>query len=183
MRAIDFVALVTLATGLFGCATPQVALDQANNTAALVAQLETEMREFRRVQNGIAEQAKESIRSLQVGVLASNLETDASMRARKAAEDPVVPKMYELVRHLADGIGTDQSNLTAEIAAVDDQLSKLLKPLPSTAEKTSEAQMSLAAMGSELSNKARLAEIQAFYKTVKAGVDANKQKIKDAESR
>lgn len=183
MRAIDVIALTTFATGLFGCATPQVALDQANNTAGLVAQLEIEMREFRRVQNGIAEQAKESIRGLQVGALASNVETDASMRARTAAEDPVVPKIYALVRHLADGIGIDRSNLIAEIAAVDDRLSKLLKPLPSTDEKTSEAQMSLAAMGSELSNKARLAEIQEFYKTVKAGVDANRQKIKDAKSK
>lgn len=183
MRAITFVVFIPLAIGVGGCASPRAELDQANNTAALVAQLETELQEFRRVQHGIAESIKRSSRDLQVSAAAANSEVEASMRARRAAEDPIVPKMYELVRQLADGIGTDKTNLTARAAAVDDRLFKLLKPLPSTADKTSEVQSVLASMGTELSNKARLAELQEFYKKVKAGVDANKQKIKDAESK
>jgi hypothetical protein len=183
MRTITFVSLASLGVALCGCSTPRVALDQANNTAGLVAQLEIELQEFRRVQNGIAERAKKSIRELEVGAIKSSSEIEASMRARRAAEDPVVPKMYEVVRQLADGIGTDKSNHAAGAAAVNDRLAKLLKPLPLTSEKTTEIQGQLAAMGTELSNKERLDELQDFYKTVKAGVDANKKKIDDEEKK
>lgn len=181
MKTSNLIVVGTSALCLLGCATPQVALDQANNGAALVAQLELEMQEFRRVQQSIAKQAKKSIRDMEAAVLTEEKETAASMRARRAAEDPVVPKLYDTLRGLADGIGSDATNLSSQVAAVDDRLSKLLKPLPSTAEKTSGAQKALVAMGTELSNKTRLAEIEEFYKKVKAGVDANKQKIKDAE--
>ena len=181
MKASNFIVVATSAMCLLGCATPQVALDQANNGAGLVAQLELEQQEFRRVQQGISNEAKKSIRDIEVAVLTEDKETAASLRARRAAEDPVVPKLYDTLRGLADGVGTDASSLTSEVAAVDERLSKILKPLPSTAEKTSGAQKALVAMGTELSNQTRLAEIQDFYKKVKAGVDANKQKIKDAE--
>ncbi len=181
MKTSTFIVAAAAALCLLGCATPQVALDQANNGAALVAQLELELQEFRRVQQGFSNEAKKSLRDMDVAVLTEDKETTASMRARRAAEDPVVPKLYDTVRGLADGVGTDESNLTSEIAALDERLSKILKPLPSTTEKTSGAQKALVAMGTELSNKERLAEIQDFYKKVKAGVDANKKKIKDAE--
>jgi hypothetical protein len=183
MRAFTSVAIASLMVLLSGCSTPKVALDQANNTAGLVAQLEIELQEFRRVQNGIAERTKKSIRELEVGALQSSSEIEASMRARRAAEDPVVPKMFDTVRQLADGIGTDKSALDAGAAAVDDRLAKLLKPLPSTNQKTTEIQGQLAAMGTELSNKERLDELRTFYKTVKDGVDANRKKIDDEEAK
>lgn len=179
MRPIILVTFISLAVELTGCSTPRVALDQANNTAGLVAQLEIELQEFRRVQNGIAERTKKSIRELEVRAIKSASVTEASMRARRAADDPVVPKMYEVVRQLADGIGTDRSNVVAGASALDDRLANLLKPLPSASKKTSEIQDRLAAMGTELSNKERLGELQDFYKTVKAGVDANKKKVND----
>ena len=181
MKSSTLIAAATSALCLLGCATPQVALDQANNGAGLVAQLEIELQEFRRVQQGFSDETKKSIRAIEVVVLTEDKETDGSMRARRAAEDPVVPKLYDTLRGLADGIGTDESSLASQVAAVDERLSKLLKPLPSTSEKTSSAQKALVAMGTELSNEERLAEIQDFYKKVKAGVDANKKKIKDAE--
>lgn len=179
MRAIIFFALGMAA--LAGCSTPRVAMDQANNTVGLVAQLESELKEFRRVQSIVADSAKDSIRQIRLRTETDNSRNAALVRASKAASDPTIPVMYATIVDLSDAVGTEHVTIVDNTSKIDDRLAKLLQPLPATTDKTTLVQSSLAPLGTELSASTRKKELSEFYGVVKRAVDANKAKLKASE--
>jgi hypothetical protein len=175
-----FAIVLGLAALAAACSTPRAALDQANNGAALIAQLEQEMREFRRVEEAIARNRRQSILDQEIAIETVAQHTSLSMRARRAAGDFETERLYDLIRELADATAEDDSRTKAAIADVEGRLEALLKPLPFSSEKSSEAQKALLILGSELPLRDRLTELRNFVKTVKEGVDSNKEKIAEA---
>ena len=172
---------LTLLLGIAGCTTLQSARDAANNTAGLVGELDKELREFRRVQasndrlrkNLIREQA-EAI-GLTQGAMAENELFGA------ATADSSVLATARSLWDMTTGLAAIDTKTQAALAELDKQLAELTSPLPATTDKAIAVQEALTVMGTELSTSAHLVELKAFYKTVREGVEKNKQKIKDAE--
>jgi hypothetical protein len=167
--------------GLIGCSTPRSTLDAANNTAALVGEMDKELREFRRVQAGFDRQRKELIRqqaqaiSLNESVIAENELFGAATIAGpvQAAE--------RSIREMTIGLAQIDSQAEADLAAVDKQLEELTLPLPATTDNAVAVQKALVLLGTELPVRVRFAEFRSLAQTVREGVAKNKQKIKDAE--
>jgi hypothetical protein len=174
MRSSCVVAFCALV--LSGCATPQDALDQANNGAALTAALQAELREFRRVQANVAKGRIESIRR-QTTLLAT-YDADAAFEARvqKAAGRDDQLKLYNTLRDLADSRAKDESDLQAKLAQFDSIYAKLLSPLPDPDNMLNTAQETLGVLGEQLSFQERAKMAADFAKTVKSTIDENKKK-------
>jgi len=173
-----FAAIAAL---LAACSTPQVAMDQANHTVGLVTQLELEMREFDRIQKVAATARLKSIAVQEQDNAFVLGQARIDEKVRRAMGDTETTEAESKFSIVAQAIADDDTQLKTAIASVDAELSALLKPLPSTADNSSAAQKALADMGAELSPTIRFSELQSFYKTVKESVDANRQKIRDAE--
>jgi len=182
MKATHLLFLLTT-LGFAGCTTPQSVLDSANNTAALVGELDKELREFQRVQAGFDSHRKDLIRaqaeaiSLSENVLAENELFGA------ATATTSVDTTARSIEAMTVGLAKLDSKTQADLSALDKRLAELTSPLPSTTDKAVRVQKALTLMGSELSSSQMLAELKAFYETVREGVEKNKQKIKDAEQK
>jgi hypothetical protein len=182
MKATRVLCLIA-ALGIAGCSTPQAVLDTANNTAAMVGELDKELREFRRVQAGFDRHRKDLIRaqaeaiSLSESVIAENQLFGAATAAHS------VDTTVRSIQAMTDGLASIDRKTQADLTALDQRLAELTSPLPATTDKAVGAQKALILMGSELSSSERLAELKAFYETVREGVEKNKQKIKDAEEK
>ncbi|WP_431798343.1 hypothetical protein SGO26_29450 (plasmid) [Cupriavidus metallidurans] len=168
--------------GLAGCSTPQAALDQARNTAALTVSLSAEQREFRRVQTIIANSRIESIRRQ-----TSELETYEAMarfddRVRRVAGLDEELKVFKALRDLSDSRSQDEVDLAAKLKAIDDNLATILTPLPESTSKVSALQKALLPLGEELSSTERTKAAVQFAKSVKEGLDASKQKLAVSEA-
>ena len=174
---------MAISLGIAACSTPQAARDVANNSAALVAELDKELREFRRVQAGFDRHRKDLIRqqaeaiSLSQSVIAENELFGAATAAGS------VQAAAQSLRAMTIGLADIDIKAQTDLATLDQQLAELTSPLPATTDKAVAVQKALTLMGSELSSDVRLAEFQAFYQTVREGVEKNKQKIKDAEQK
>lgn len=173
--------LLLAGLALAGCATPQPALDQANHTVAMMAQLEIELKEFARVQDVAAQARLRSIARQERDIEAVASQTRVAVAVRTANGDMSAANLQAKLATVAGAVGQSDETRKAAVAAVDAELAALLKPLPSTAEKSSAAQKALAEMGSELPRGTRFSELKAFYTVVKESVDTNRKKIKDAE--
>ncbi len=180
MKNIALILLLS-ALALAGCATPQPALDQARHTVALMAQLEIELKEFARVQDVAAQARLRSIARQERDIEAVAAQTRVAVAVRTANGDMAAANLQAKLATVAGAVGHSEETRKAAVAAVDAELAALLKPLPSTGEKSSAAQKALAEMGTELSPSTRFSELKGFYAVVKESVDANRKKIKDAE--
>jgi len=169
-------AVAFCAAMISGCATPQAALDQANNGAALTAALQGELREFRQVQANVAKGRIESIRR-QTTLLAT-FDADAAFeeRVQKAAGRDDQLKLYSALRDLADSRAKDDADLQAKLAEFDAVYAKLLSPLPDPGNKLQTAQEMLGVLGEQLSFQERSKMASDFAKTVKSAIDENRKK-------
>lgn len=182
MKTHTLLSLILSTTLLAGCYTPKSAIKQANQGAALVANFEKEIRNFKKAQEQISRQRIHSIQ--QQDLLISKREADilASMRSYKSAGVTDKVKLYESLRDLADNTSKDNATLDANIKSRGDQLTELVKPLPSTTDKMSAAQKAFSNMGIELTPAERASEINEFYKSIQKTVDENKVRIDQAKT-
>ena len=171
-------AVLTLA----GCATPQFALDQARHGTSLIAQLETSLAEFRRVEQNAEEARRQSLADQLLALEEVKGTAARDVRARLSAGDTATGAMVDRLIADAEGLAADAA--AAQVARQANQavLATLITPLASTLAATTAAQKRLAEMGTELSPEARGKEFLAWTKTIKAAVDANKKKIAEAEA-
>ena len=177
------VALSALSALCLGaCATPQVALDQANQGVSLVSQLELHLQEFRRVES-VAEQAQlASLAEQDADSSVNRQELSFNNRARQAASATRENRIIENMTAMIQGYAEDEAAADADRSAYNDRLSTLLDPLPSTTASTTAVQSSLADMGKELPWATRRDELKKVADTVRKNVDDNRKKIHDAQA-
>ena len=171
-------AVLTLA----GCATPQVALDQARHGTSLITQLETSLAEFRRVEQNAEEARRQSLADQLLALEEVKGTAARDVRARLSAGDTATGAMVDRLIADADGLAADAAAARAAQQANQAVLATLITPLPSTLATTTAAQKKLAEMGTELSRETQGKEFLAWTRTIKAAVDANKKKIAEAEA-
>jgi hypothetical protein len=182
MNVNNSAATLVAMLALSACATPQAALDEANNGAGLIAHLELSLTEFRRVETNAENARLASLRDQQDTLDQVAGANNAALRARKSAGDTdSEPLVAELLAN-ADAIAADHAAAQAATTSDEAALAALLQPLPSTKSATADAQKKLAAMGTDLSRDTRDAEFLAFAKAIKDNVAANKKKIAAAEA-
>lgn len=182
MNASRLAFLVSM-LGLAGCATPRPALDAANNTAGLVAEMDKELREFRRVQAIQDRHRKEIVRELAEAVEVSERTVSENNLFGAATAAPSVQATERSLKAVTVGLAEIDAKAQSDLAALDKRLAELTSPLPATTDKAVAVQKALTLMGSEVAAGVRFAEFQAFYQTVREGVEKNRQKIKDAEEK
>ena len=178
--------LKTVATGLgllalAGCGTPQAALDQARNTAALTVALSSEQREFRRVQTNVANSRIESIRRQ-----TSALESYESMakfddRVRSVSGLDEELSLYKTLRELSDSRVQDELDLATKLKAIDESLAAVLTPVPESASKLTALENALLPLGEELSSTERIKTAVKFAQSIKEGLDESRKKLAAAE--
>jgi len=183
MKATPFVVCaLSLLTGvLSGCQTPQPALDQANNGAALTVSLAGEIRAFNRAQAEISQARLDSVRRLRVRLASYEAEGNFDERLLRAAEKTDELKLYTALKELSDSRAQDESQLQAKIASIDAAFATLLDPLPDATKDLTATQKALAVLGEELSTHERVATTAAFVKEIRKAVEENRKKIEDAK--
>ena len=167
--------LATLWLG--ACSTPQPMLDQANQGAALSMAYQAELVNFRQVQADIAQQRMDSIRQLVSTMATYQADAEFDERVSKLAGNTATAKLFKDLQTLADSRSTDEQAMLKELADMEEQLAKLLQPLPDNTQALDATQRQLAAMGHELPWKERLKVVSTFAKAVNKSVKANRQKL------
>lgn len=184
MRSHTFLmpAVLCAFLALAGCATPQVALEQARQGTSLVGQLETAMTEFRRVEQNAEESRSQSLARQMQDLEDAKGPAARDARARLSAGDKATAALIARLMADADALAADAAASRAARQANETVLATLITPLPSTVASTTVAQKKLAEMGTELSYATRAKELLDWTQTIKAAVDANKKKIDEAEA-
>lgn len=175
-------ACTACVAALQGCSTPQALLDQANNGATLAMSLQTEMMNFRATQARIAQHRLDSVRRQLASLSTYQVESDFDERLKKVAGTATTTQLYTDLRTLADSRGADEKLLAQHLAQIDADLSKVLSPLPDTAQALGSTQKALAVLGEELSAQDRIKATANFAKVIKAGIEDNKKKIAAASA-
>lgn len=184
MKKLKFSALVGVVVTLSllgGCAsTPQPALDQANNGAALMMSLQAEIAQFKTIQTAILKDRIEGIKRQQSTMATYEIDFNFDEKLLLLAEKKDVVDRYKAVKDLSDGRIKDDQALNTKLAEISAALDKLLIPLPDASKDLTEAQTALAVLGEELSVKERITIVMEFAKTLDKTIKDNKQKIEDA---
>lgn len=172
--------IAALSGCLVGCATPQAALDQANNGTTLMMSLQAEQEKFRSVQSDVARARIESIRQQQKVLATYESDSGFEDRVLRLAGKADEFSLYSTLKDLADSRIKDERALKAQLGELDESFSKLLTPLPDSTEKLAAAQKALAVLGEELSAKERIELAATFASAIKKTIDDNKKKIDGA---
>lgn len=173
-----FVLCIAVLSGCFsGCSTPQAALDQANNGAALTMSFQAELQKFRSVQLDVARARVESIRRQEVTLATYELDSAFDERILRLAGKADALLLYSTLKDLSDSRIKDEQALKARISELDESFSKLLAPLPDSTEKLTSTQKTLAILGEELSAKDRIELASTFAQAIKKTIDDNQKKI------
>lgn len=167
-------ATLSAAALLASCATPQIALDQANNGVALTRQLQVELQRYKVNAGLAAERRLEVVRRQETQSVRSTQRqsTFDYLNAQTGFEDGS-PSSAAVLR----GASAKYSESMAAIAAADkeiaERLSAVVKDLPTSAAKVSAVQKAMAELGTELSSAERLAIVAKFARDSKKIVDQN----------
>lgn len=172
-------AALALAT-LSACSTPQAALDQANNGAALTASLQQELREFRAAQARVAEERIRSLRSLQTMMARYEVASAFDQRVMEAAGNNDASLAMAGLRRLADSVSADEKELLTKQAAIDETLAKIVAPVPQQVAQLKATQDALALLGHRQSTEERLRALSQFAKGLKEQIDKAKKAAQEA---
>lgn len=168
---------------LAACGTPKVVMEQANHSVSLVADLEQDLKAYRKTQQRsqdymtatLAQQLEglnfyqAQLDELQVSLIASDVS------GKRLGIQKRLNTLSEEVVRIARS--------RAPTALYEEKTRALLTPLPSTQETTTAAQEALLPMSKELSRNVRGAELIEFAKSVKKSVDEARDSIEKAEQK
>jgi len=170
------------AVGTAGCATPPAALDQANNTVALMSSLEGPLSEFRKTWSALEESRVQTLKTQRRLLAETDLAAERSHLARTAAGDTNAEALRVKLLANADAIQSAKVKLVGDQQSYEQKLDASLQPIPSTAASITAAQVAAAKMGTELSKETRTRELLAFVQEVKEGIDKAKKAQQDAKA-
>ena len=164
-----------LVAGLTACTTPQVALDQADNTVRLLQNLQNELTRYQGNVKLSAQRRLKSVERLDTGT--SEIALDLKFSAYLDTESGVTSELAarERIRDASDTYAkliAEQDKAQAELAA---RLAAIVKGLPSPAEKLQAVQMAMAELGTELSASERVAIVTKFLVQATCIVDQSAQ--------
>jgi hypothetical protein len=180
-RAFVCCAMAVVLVAMCGCAsTPQAALDQANNGAALTMALQAEVQKFRRTQVAILEARLEGVRSLQAAIARYEVDSGFDARVLEAAGKKDVATLQKTLIELSDSRIKDDVALEAQLADLGAAYDKLITPLPDATKQLAATQKALATMGDQLSAKERFQILATFAKDLQQSIETNKKKIDEA---
>jgi hypothetical protein len=175
-----FLAIFVCACALAGCKTPQAALDQANNGAALTLSLQEQMAALHSTQSTIAKNRIESIRRLNAMVLDYKVASAFDDRVRMTAGGSAEAQLESDLRALANSLAQDHAELASSLASLDAEMSSLLQSVPVQDAQLAATQRAMAALGQELSLQHRAQVIAGFAATLKKTIDKNTEKSQAA---
>jgi len=177
------ILLMSAALVLCGCSTPKPAMEQANHGVGLIAQLESSLTEFRRVETNSMKARADSVLAQRKAIAFVDREKQRDLQARVAAGDKLSVTLIDNLVANTEGLALNQAEYASANATNEAAVAALLAPIPDTRSGTSAAQARLAEMGEELGWDIRRSELQAFIKAVKDSVEEGKKKIEDAEKK
>ena len=177
------ILLMVAALALCGCSTPKPAMEQANHGVGLIAQLESSLTEFRRVEKNSLDARAESLLAQRKAIAFIDREKQRDLQARVAAGDKLSATLIDNLVANTEGLALSQAEYTDSNARNEAEVAALLAPIPNTRSATATAQARLAEMGEELGWDIRRSELQAFIKAVKDSVEDGKKKIEEAEKK
>jgi hypothetical protein len=163
-----------------GCATPQVAIDHANNGVRLTQGLHEELVRYNEFMKASAERRIAAVKRLEESVI-----TNTRDRAMDDYLDQTSGRSttWMASARLLDEASKKYASLLAEEETVrkelHERLAAVVKDLPTPGEKLGAVQKAMADLGTELSPEERFKIVQRFVDETKAIVDKN---IKDAEA-
>jgi hypothetical protein len=170
------VAVAAFVLLLAGCKTPQPALDQANNGAALTVSLQAQLAALRTTQANIARLRIERIRSENALVAESEAASAFDERIASLAGNTAVAELAAELRALADSRAKDQKDLDDALASLDTNMASLLDTVPVNNTKLAATQQAMAALGEQLPLEKRAQIIAAFASDLKKAIDKNQEK-------
>ena len=174
--------LYTIILTITACSTPQAALDQARNTSALTASLAAEQREFERVQKAVAANRIETIRRQNLAIEKFESRARFDDRVAKVSGLHDDSSFFKSLKELSDTRAQDELDLASKLNSFDDSLEGTVIPIPESARAMDAFEKSLLPLGDELSPAARLSGAASFAAAVKKGVEATREKIRNAEA-
>ena len=177
---IKCLMLLACALVLAGCKTPQPALDQANNGAALTMTLKAQLDNLRATQARVAQARIDSIHRLKSQMALYQTDSAFDERVRLMAGDSARAQLLSNLRDLGDSRGKDQKDLDDALAALDKDMSALLTPVPDVNAQLVATQQALAALGEEMPLQQRSAHLAAFATDVNKSLELNRKKSEDA---
>jgi len=177
------IVLMLSALVLCGCSTPKPAMEQANHGVGLLAQLESSLTEFRRVERNSMQARADSLLAQRKAIAFVDREKQRDLQARLAAGDKLSVTLIDNLVANTEGLALSQAEYASTNATNEAAVAALLAPIPDTRSGTSAAQARLAEMGEELGWNIRRSELQAFIKAVKDRVEEGKKKIEEAEKK
>jgi hypothetical protein len=174
--------LLAASAGLTACMTPPEALLQANHATKLMSLLETQLQEFRRVQQSAVDARLALMKDQKASIVAVQAAAQLDINASRSAGDKLREPLALKLLADADAAGKTYLDAKAKNDTYGATLSGLLLPLPSTAGAMTQAQAKMAAMGVELDGETRFAELSAFVKDIEGNIEDNKKKIAAAKA-
>jgi hypothetical protein len=168
---------------LCGCSTPKPAMEQANHGVGLIAQLESSLTEFRRVERNSMKARADSLLAQRKAIAFVDREKQRDLQARLAAGDKLSVTLIDNLVANTEGLALSQAEYANTNASNEAAVAALMAPIPDTRSGTSAAQARLAEMGEELGWDIRRSELQAFIKAVKDSVEEGRKKIEEAEKK
>ena len=183
MRRLICATAVMATLALGGCSTPKPAMEQANHGVGLIAQLESSLTEFRRVEANSLNARGESLLAQRKAIAFVDREKQRDLQARGAAGDTLSSTLIDKLAANTEGLALAQAEYSDTNARNEAAVAALLAPLPNTRSGTSAVQAKLSALGEELSWDIRRSELQAFIKAVKDSVEDGRKKIEEAENK
>lgn len=168
---------------LTGCANPPAANQQIAHTVGLISELNKSLADFRKQQDALGRIGLDSLTDQEQRIALSNRRAAIAETVRGAAGDASSREIQDAVTSVADAFADAAQEEALSSKSIDVRLSELLKPLPSTTQKTLDSQKAVAVIGSELTSEERRDAARSYFETVKKGVTDNKEKIEAAETK
>ncbi len=180
MKRVYAFLILTTSSLLSGCGTPQVALDQANQSVELIEKLTAELARYERNTKISAarrlvaiQDDKDHIRLVgSEGRLSDFMLTHSGYEGRVAAQT--------LLRKTADEYGKLVDQREKDRIELAERMKTLLKVVPSSAEKLGVVQKAMAEMGTQLSPAERLKIVTTFLSEAKDLAEKNGKKADEA---
>jgi hypothetical protein len=169
-----------LAAGLAGCATPRVALEQANHGVVLIEGLRTELLRYQDNTAIAAQRRLKAIERDEAYIRQATAERAFSDFLQQRSGMLPQSEAETLLRQTADERGRVVDEPEAQRRALATRLAALLDALPSPADKLAATQKTMVALGTELSPAERTRIVASFLGDVRRLVDAQRAKAADA---
>jgi hypothetical protein len=164
-----FAGLLVCAGFVGGCAVPQAALDQANNASNLMLTLEGQVSKHRNAQASVAQARIKSVREQRQLLVEYASATELDVAIIEAAGDTEQANLFAKLQALSDQKAKSVVDLQAALVELDEKMSKVLSPVPSTAKTSADAQKAMGVLGLQRSGSESFAFLTSFAGKLKDG--------------